>query len=191
MATVIATYPPVGQVTRLSGSDLTFHAVLETPRELAAEPWQLALYHSSNEGGEWTEVAFLPGSPDVGPSELHEASDATTRLYFSAKLALQSQLNFTVKSRQGPDHEWRWIRTEQGVEDGLVVVDKKATAEGDSDDLPDLIRDLNPDLRWKAEQSQSPGTRLWSIDATVDAAKEHESTYADVPLGVPWGGFSR
>jgi hypothetical protein len=100
-------------------------------------------------------------------------------------------LNFTVKFRQGPDHEWLWIHKELGVEDGIVVVEKKPTAEGDSDDLPDLIQDLNPDLKWKSHASQSPATRLWSIESGIDAAKEHESTYADVPLGVPWGQYLR
>jgi hypothetical protein len=191
MATFIATYPPLGQVTRLQDSDLTFHAVLEAPRELAAESWQLALWHSTGDTEEWAEAEFLAGSPGSGPSDLHEASDTTARLYFTAKLAIQYRLNFTVKFRQGPDHEWLWIHKELGVEDGIVVVEKKPTAEGDSDDLPDLIQDLNPDLKWKSHASQSPATRLWSIESGIDAAKEHESTYADVPLGVPWGQYLR
>ncbi|KAL2016362.1 hypothetical protein VTK56DRAFT_3820 [Thermocarpiscus australiensis] len=191
MAAFIATYPPLGQVTQLQDPQIALHAVLEVPDELATKPWQVVLWHARGHGGEWTATEFLPGALDSCPIGIHKADSPTTRLYFTASLAVQSSLNFTVKFRQGPDHDWRWVRSEQGVDDGVVVMRDTPTQDGDTDDLPDLIPDLNPDLRWTSHISQSPGTRLWSVEAKVDGAKNDESAYAEVPLGTPWGRFLR
>ncbi|KAK4152541.1 glycoside hydrolase [Chaetomidium leptoderma] len=195
MTTFIATYPPLGQVTtQLQDTNVPFYAVLEVPRELATAPWQLALWHSNNNGWEWAEVEFTPtpDAPDARPTELHEASGAKARLYFTAKLAVRSSVTFTVKFRQGTgDEEWRWVQAEQGSDDGVVVVDQRPTRDNDPEDLPDLIQELNPDLKWRGHMSQSPGTRLWSIEAGVGGATDEESAYAEVPLGIPWGRFLR
>jgi hypothetical protein len=192
MSASVATYPPLGQVTQLQGPDVAFHAVLEVPSELASEQWQLALWYSNGDGAEWAEAEFTPTQRDARPTDLHEPIGMTARLYFTAKLTVHFSMTFTVKFRQrASDEEWRWVRNEQGSDDGIVVIDQKPTREDDREDLPDLIRDLNPDLKWKSHMSQSPGTRLWSIEAGVDGAKEDESTFAEVPLGVPWGGFLR
>ncbi|KAK3897535.1 glycoside hydrolase [Staphylotrichum tortipilum] len=192
MSPVVATYPPLGQVTTLQDPAIAFHAVLEVPSNLVGAPWQLALWHSDGSGGEWTETQLLPSPPDVRPTDLHEVDDAKARLYFTGSVTAHSSLTFTVKYRRETDASgWMWARSEQGSEDGLVLVDQKPTREDDAEDLPDLIQDLNPALKWKSEMSQSPGTRLWSIDVGVDEATGDESAFADVPLGIPWGEYLR
>lgn len=192
MTAVIATYPPLGQATQLQDSDLAVHAVVEVPRDLVTEQWQLALWHLSGSEGKWAETEFIPDSQDSRPTDLHTANESTARLYFTAKVAVHSSLTFTVKFRQGASQgEWQWVRNEQGADDGIVVIDQKPTSDGDPEELPDLIHELNPDLKWKSHMSQAPGTRLWSIEAGVDGVKGDESAYADVPLGIPWGGFLR
>jgi hypothetical protein len=188
----IATYPPLGQVTLLKDPTVAIHAVFEVPPELASEAWELCLWYSNGDGREWAATEFTPDTPDVRPTDFHKANRTRTRLYFTAKLAVDSFLVFTVKYRQrAGEHEWCWVRNEQGSDDGIVVVEQKPTREGDPEDLPDLIQDLNPNLKWHSHMSQSPGTRLWSIEARVDAAKEDESAVVDIPLGIPWGRFGR
>jgi hypothetical protein len=191
MATFIATYPPLGQVTQLEDSAVVFHAVVEAPRELAAEPWQLVLWHSNSGDEDWTETELVPAAPDSRPSEFHGVDGALTMLFFTTRVAMKSSLNFTIKFRQNPDHDWQWVRNEQGSDDGIVLINQSPTREDGPDDLPDLIQDLNPNLRWRSHASQSPGTRLWSVEAAVDGAKEDRSTYAEAPLGIPWGRFLR
>lgn len=192
MTAFIATYPPLGQVTSLRGPNITVHAVLDVPRELAGAAWQVALWHAEDSGGEWSETKLLPSSPDARPTDLHEASRGMARLYFTAELTVQSLLTFTAKYRQGPDaSEWWWAKNEQGLDDGVVVVDQEPTRDSDPEDLPDLIQDLNPDLKWRGHMSQSPGTRLWSVEAGVDRATDDKSAFAEVSLGIPWGRFLR
>ncbi|KAK4097948.1 glycoside hydrolase family 36 protein [Parathielavia hyrcaniae] len=188
----VATYPPLGQVTLLKDPGVAIHAVLEVPLEDAAEPWQLSLWYRNGDGGNWALADFEAGSPDGLPTDLNDRDGTATRLYFTAKLEVASSLTFTVKYRRGAGkHEWRWARDDQGLDDGIVVVEQKQAQMGDLEDLPDMIQDLNTDFRWQSHMSQSPGTRLWSIEATVDGANEDQSAFVDLPLGIPWGRFLR
>jgi hypothetical protein len=190
--TFIATYPPLGQVTLLKDPSVAIHAVVQVPSEAAAVPWELSLWYSIGDGGEWALAEFIPDEPDIRPTDLHDANRTTTRLYFTAKLAVTSSLYFTVKYRQGAgEQEWRWVRNEQGSDDGVLVVEERPTRVADAEDLPDLIQDLNPDLKWRSHMSQSPGTRLWSVEAGVEGTREDESAVVDIPLGIPWGRFLR
>lgn len=193
MAAFVATYPPLGQVTVVQDSELIIHAVLDVPREPdSAAPWQLMLWHSSSEEGGWAETEFVPAAADDCPTDIHQASHSTLRQHFTARLAVNSLLKFTVKFRQcSGDQEWRWVRSQQDSDDAVVVVKQEAPQDGGPEDLTDVIQDLNPDLKWRSHLSQAPGTQLWSIEAKVDEAKDDESAYADVPLGVPWGRFLR
>ena len=195
MTVFIATYPPLGQISHTQSSDVVFTAVLEIPQNLAAEPWQIVLWHSGNDGEEWAEAVFNPGEHRVQSRILNENSEVLRRLHFTTSaLPVDSSMSFTVKFRQGPNHPWRWIREEMGLGDGMIVSNSVPIEEGDSEDLPDLIQNLNPSLSWKSHPSQCPNTRLWSVDANVDAAKDspgERSTFANLPLGVPWGSFRK
>ncbi|KAF7328418.1 Raffinose synthase Sip1 [Mycena venus] len=189
----IAAHPPMSQVSQLKNADVKFDAMLEVPKSLEREPWQLALWHSDPQGGdgEWVESAFGPTGRGEEPLLLQPAGDHLAKLYFTAHVTVQSFLAFTIKFRQRPDHEWRWIRDEQGMSDGVVIVDGAPVLKQTSDNLADLIQGLNPDIKWKPQVSQSPGTRLWSMEVPVDGAENDTSGTADLPLGIPWGGFLR
>ena len=189
MAVFLATYPPLGQVTKAKQLGTVIHAILEVPKDLATEPWQLLLWHCNGEGG-WTETTFVSGELDNYPPALDEADKVPARLYFTSKIAVTSSVNFTVKFRQSPSHDWRWIRGEQGLDDGTVVLDSNPAQDSDAKDLPDLIRFFNRDLKWKSVLSQTPRTRLWSIEIGVKGAEKDESAIADVSLGIPWLGGS-
>lgn len=196
MSPFIATYPPLEQITQLKKASVTFHAVLEVPKSAAPDSWQLALWHSTGScdgrKASWVETPFAPSGQSNFPSTLHDPSDQLSRLHFAVDLNVQSSLSFTIKFRQGLDSDWRWVRNEQGLGDGYVVVDDGALKSSDSEDLPDLIHGLNPTLKWSSHMSQCPGTRLWTIEVPVDGAKDDDnSTFSNVPLGTPWGGFLR
>lgn len=188
----VSTYPPLGQVTQLKSEAVSFVAVLEAPQGQGSEPWEVAIWHSvaSGKDPEWTEHGLTPSGEDQVPSTLQPIGDAP-RLYFAGTLSVQTSLNFTVKFRPGPGHPWRWIRDEQGMGDGIIVINDDLDQKDTESDLPDLIPDLNPDLKWKSLMSQCPGTRLWDIEAAAPASQNDESAVVDIPLGTPWGSFLR
>ncbi|KAK0655670.1 glycoside hydrolase superfamily [Cercophora newfieldiana] len=189
MVAFIATHPPLEQVSQVQGPDVTFTALLEIPGRLAAEPWEVALWYEG-EGGEWAEARFGRVGEGKGEGELHVSREGLERLYFTTEpVSVRTSTAFTVKFRQRPDHEWRWIRDEQGMGDGVVIVGGDAVKAGEN--LPDLIQQLNPALTWKSHMSQCPNTQLWSVQAAAPGTTGETSAFVDIPLGIPWGKFVR
>jgi hypothetical protein len=188
----MSTYPPLGQVTQLKTGDVDFVAILDVAETHASSLWEVALWYSNSadQSQEWVEHRLDRSDSRRSPSDL-QALQGASRLYYGGKLSVKSPLKFTVKFRSGPDQQWRWIRDEAGMGDGIVVINDNLDKSDTESKLPDLIQGLNPDFKWRSLTSQSPGTRLWSIEAPVDAAQGEESKIVDLPLGIPWGGFLR
>lgn len=187
MKVCIQSYPPLGQVTLVQGNEVTLTCVLEIPSFRAIEPWEVSLWHSVD-GSEWKSVGLLGMESSQTPQSLQELSDSTSRFYFSTTLSLKRSIQFTVRFRHGSGEEWRWIRDEQGLKDGSVV---KTAASIISDQLLELIPDLNPEWTVSSRVSQSPGTLLWALETQISPVKEDNSTYRDVEIGTPWGSFLR
>ncbi|KAE8443523.1 hypothetical protein EG329_001763 [Mollisiaceae sp. DMI_Dod_QoI] len=186
MKAYISTYPALGQVTQINKSTSVFTALLEVDESRASDPWQISLWHS--DGGEWREVPMDPLRGEKGsPAELQASKTILTRLYFTTPLAIHLPTNFTIKFRGGPDQSWKWVKDHQGTRDGVVIL-KTVTSQADiSSELGDYVQGLNPALTSKNYRSQSPGTTLWSVEASVEAAQGEKSTIKDVKFGLPWG----
>ncbi len=156
----ISTYPPLGQVSQMKDETFDVLALLEVPKFLAQEPWQLApvafrkwrRLGRDSSSSKWTRQGTIC-STNAGRTAL-------TPVLHCPLCPVRSSLNFTVKFRSAAEHEWRWIREEQDMGDGIVIMDGKPTLEMISENLSDLIHDLNPNVTWKSHMSQSPGTRL-------------------------------
>ncbi|TQN68528.1 putative galactinol--sucrose galactosyltransferase 6, partial [Colletotrichum shisoi] len=188
MKALIQSYPPLGQYTQVSNGRLTVTAVLEIPASRANEPWEVALWHSSDEAG-WVETVLTRVLDENAPTTLQTVPDHVRRLFYSASVAFNKSLQFTLKFRHSNGEPWRWTRDELGVGDGTVVLNAKPVSESVSKRFDDIVPDLNPAWEVKSLMSQCPGTRLWSLKAAVDGIEGDVSQLADFSLGVPWGGF--
>lgn len=187
MGAAISVWPPLGQVTQVQRGNVGFIALLEVPTDQAKQPWEVALWHSA--GGDWNETILSPA--ERTPSTLQTPNDSVVRTWFQGVVPVNSLINFTVKYRSGSEQEWRWIRDEHGVGDGTVVLSSNQTTEALSDDFNKILKGYDPSISVKPCQSQCPGTRLWALEASVEAAKGEDSTFVDFNLGLPWGGFLR
>ncbi|KAM0564587.1 hypothetical protein ACHAPJ_000802 [Fusarium lateritium] len=187
MKVVLQSFPPLGQVTSVRGKHVTLTAVLEIPKFRAHEPWEVSAWHSSD-GSDWKDLKLDPVEEVSGTQTLQSPADSVSHSYFTSSFSFDTSVQFTLKFRHSPDADWRWIRDEQGLNDGLVA----NTAVGvSSSNLPDLIPDLNSkDWAIKSCLSQSPGTSLWSLEAVVPPANGDDSTYRDITIGTPWGSFA-
>ncbi|CZR55817.1 related to seed imbibition protein Sip1 [Phialocephala subalpina] len=186
MKAYISTYPALGQVTQIEKSTSVFTALLEVDESRASDPWQISLWHS--DGGDWREVPMDPLRGEQGrPTELQAFNSTFIRLYFTTPLAIHLPTNFTLKFRNGPDQSWKWVKDHQGTQDGVVLLKTVTGQEAISNDLRDYVQGLNPELKSKNYRSQSPGTTLWTVYASVEAAQGEKSTFKDIRLGVPWG----
>ncbi|ROW07669.1 hypothetical protein VMCG_03367 [Cytospora schulzeri] len=187
MGASVSIWPSLGQITQVQKPKVNFIAVLEAPVDQANQPWEVALWHSTGEDNDWSETILSP--TQKAPSTLQKTSDSTSRSAFEGEISIQSLLNFTVKFRSGPDQPWRWIRDEQGMGDGTVILSSDLTTSALSDDFDSILQGYDANVKVKSFQSQCPGTRLWSLETKVQGAKGDDSTFADVNLGLPWGGF--
>lgn len=191
MGASVSVYPPLGQVTQVQKETVQVTVLLEVPTDQAQQSWEIALWHSSQGQGqdEWAETRLA--STEKTPSTLQNVDISVSRLCFSGQLSVQAQVNFTVKFRSGSDQDWRWSRDEQGFSDGTIVVNTTTTASALPDDFSEILQGYDSQIHVRSTQSQCPGTRLWTVEAHAEPAKGEDSTFTDVNLGVPWGGFLR
>ncbi|KAI1331331.1 glycoside hydrolase family 36 protein [Xylariaceae sp. FL0255] len=191
MAIRLCSYPPLGQMTCLQICDVLFSVALEVPSGSAGEHWEIALWYCSD-NAEWEETAIPAATSCNNPTSLQPTSSHSKLIFFSTHVRVSSSLSFTFKFRSTPTQHWRWAREELGlIEDGLILAEPIHTLLDLPDELSGVIHGLNPDLETRPVHSQTPGTRLWTVETSVAAAKGHQSAHADVKLGNPWGGFSR
>lgn len=192
MKTYISTFPPLGQVSLVDQDTTNLTALLEVDESRASDPWEVLLWHLEN--GEWQGTPLVR-SQDVSkhPTYLRGERQAAAHLYFVTHDAIPLPRSFTVKFRPAPDQSWRWAKDHQGIQDGSVVLRTVTAQEAISTSLGDYIEHLNPELKYTNHRSQSRGTTLWEVSASVPAASSEQSTFVDVSFGLPWGGgkFSR
>ena len=179
-----ATHPPLGQVSRVPTQDVGFTVVLQVPLSQAHEPWEAALWHSTD-GGEWSQAQGSRRPNEETPFEFQRKSTSTTSLYFSVNLTISAICTFTLRFRPGQDEPWRWARDESGTADGTVIV-QKPKGPNSSDDIRDVMEYLSPEWTAVPQQSQAPRTRLWSVHAGIAGAQDEMSARKEIPMGIPW-----
>lgn len=188
MGASVSVFPPLGQVTQVQSQNVHVTVLLEVPADQAQQQWDVALWRSAGDDV-WAETPLAPAHKT--PSTLQHVDGSRSRFWFEGRVEVSSLLNFTVKFRSSPDEEWRWARDEQGVGDGTIIVNSTPTTATLPDDFGSILHGHDSAVKVKPTQSQCPGTRLWTIEAHAEAAKGDDSTFTDVNLGVPWGGFLR
>ncbi len=194
MRLLLSSYPPLSQVTQTGLREIVFYALLEVDQTRASKPWQVALWHCSGGGGsdeQWVETALARTAVEDEPRVLQSLDASLARLYFHGKLPVHPSRRFTLKFREAPDHEWLWVRDAQRMEDGMVIVNTAPGQESTAQEPADIVKDLNPALKVRSAASQCPGTELWTFEAAVPGADGDSSSFTDIEVGLPWGGFLR
>lgn len=188
MEAMITSYPPLGQVTLIDGTTTAFMVLLETDKSRVPNGWEVSLWHKN--GIEWRESPLKPLRDSVIDIPMVTQASNEVRshhLYFTATVDVASPMSFTLKFRTAPDQPWRWAKDHQGTLDGTVL-SKSMIHESRTENLHDLIKNLNPIVEAKKVLSQSPDTSVWSVTAPVPAADGEKSAMMDVNFGLPWAG---
>ncbi|KAI1459461.1 glycoside hydrolase family 36 protein [Annulohypoxylon moriforme] len=190
----VSSYPPTGQATQLQDGDFQFTVLLGVDNDLANDPWEVAVWHSSLDGDtvkDWVETPLSPTPPSHSPVLLHDFNPSDTQLRFSAPFSISSLMKFTLKWRNGHSQPWTWMNNRlDSISDGVVVINPKVALNTASTSLSDIISGLNPKLRVNTAASQTLNTQLWTLRAGVGSSNDY-SAYADVDIGTPWGGALR
>lgn len=176
----VVSYPPLGQVTVVkTGKPATFNVLLEVDESRASDEWHVAVWFSSDD--EWRQVDLKPAALTITSFDQPHEHDSV-HLQFSGELPQQSITNFTIKFRSGSD--WKWVRDNQGAQDGTII--SRPTFE--AQDLTDLVGDLNPAFQWSQVLSETPKTSVWSVTTSIDGADGIHSAFKTVKFGRPWKG---
>lgn len=187
MRPLLQTYPLLGQVVCTNDESVEIQAILKVPRAQGREEWEVVLWYSADKS-EWSESQFREVDVGLQPQSLQSPSESTIDIYFSTTVAYRSCLSFTVKFRCESSKGWTWARDEYGFDDGVIVRPESLSA---SANLPDLIHNLNPEWKVKERMSQSPKTRLWSLESSMPCPEGDVSSLRTIRVGTPWGSFLR
>lgn len=189
MRVSITSYPPLGQVSVVNGIVAQFTVLLETDESRASGPWEVSLWHSR--GTEWFDTPLdLLKDPAVFPTSLVTSSSnqgTSTSLYFRGELQLDSVTNFTLKFRTDSDQPWKWVKDQQGARDGTVIANSRIV-HSKTEELSDIVGDLNPVFKSNKVMSDTPNTSVWSVTAPAESANGDKSSFADIKFGKPWSG---
>lgn len=190
----IQTYPPLGQISPFRTGQLKFCAVLNDSTNQIDEFWEVSLWHSID-GAEWAGAQLVPVRPEDVPTSLHHDASSSTCCYYEGSFEFKQSMHFTLTYRKSKGSAWAWSRDECGLGDGTVVLQATAAL---SEDLKDLIKDLNPEWKVSSCLSQTPRTLLWSlctkspiVDSTLGGQSGDVSTYRDIAIGGLKEGHSR
>ncbi|KAF7597229.1 hypothetical protein BBP40_008071 [Aspergillus hancockii] len=118
---------------------------------------------------------------------------------FSEEIQLPSQggcAQFTVRYRVNPDTDWQWVNQQQNAKDGELAFAAR-NPEPDTCNLADLsvasakeelgkyFDSLSSDLEVESRNSEAPESTLWHLSGKVVSAKDGQSGFTSVALGVP------
>ncbi|KAG5980311.1 hypothetical protein E4U55_004159 [Claviceps digitariae] len=188
MRALVQSYPPLGQVTVVRTSRQSLTVILEVSADREREPWEASLWTSVDEEA-WHEVKLSRTEDHLKPRLLQKQPAGSTFLYFSGHLYLQKCAKFTVKFRPSGDKTWRWVRDEDGLGDGIILLQFPGFTSENCSRLH--IPDLKSEWTVTSEISQSPGTRLWSLQCPIKGSAGNDSSVRTVEVGTPWGSFLR
>lgn len=185
----LQSYPDLDAVTRVETGEQPITVVLEVPQYFAKERWEVTVWHSTDEN-EWCALDLQLLAGEQSPVDLQADLPNLARLSFQGALSFKKSIKFTIKFRHGNNQPWVWVRDEYGLGDGHIVSSTAASARQASD-IVDLIPNLNKEWTVTSLLSQSPETKLWSLEADIPASKNDTSAYRDLDIGTPFGALHK
>ncbi|KAK7223724.1 hypothetical protein V2G26_011727 [Clonostachys chloroleuca] len=185
---ILQTYPPLGQATLVGDGHINIRLVLQTySHDEKEDQWEVLLWHSIDESG-WSEASFHQVDKHNEPHDLQDVSVQRINRFYEVPVDFQRSLKFTLKFRQNLRSLWVWVRDEHGFDDGIIV---RQVTQPRSKDLGDFLGDLNPEWKVTGCLSESPGTQLWSLKASIPLATDDKSGTRSIRIASPPASFLR
>lgn len=192
----ISSYPPLGQVSVVEKVTTFFTVAIEVKPDHISNLCQASLWHSDGEDQNWLEECMSPWPNSSDPPIVLHASKKQQiygQIFFTAMLDIKLIKRFTIKFRNSPDQPWNWSRDLSGISDGIIILKHISLEKDTSDDLRYYIPGLSPLLQSNKSAGKYIGMVLWSIEASIEAARKDKSRWKTINFGMPWGkmGFLR
>lgn len=187
MQVTVASYPPLGQVTKLATPNVKFSCVLHVETLHAGESWQVLLRFALIASDEWEEVDLKPAKGSFFTT-CRQPNVGKTQLLFQGEICISATIRFELRFRRAHDGPWVTAQEDPGL-DSIVVLALETAGRGKSPNLNDYMQDINPDLRSRfVGDGSKPGISSWIVEAPVEAAQGGVPHMTQVMFGNPSGG---
>ncbi|KAJ5362568.1 hypothetical protein N7541_003412 [Penicillium brevicompactum] len=202
----ITSYPPLGQVTCLRRSQLSFSeralqftVTIDSSSAFPAQRWEAQIWHNIT-GSEWTALPLQEcNTTHAALLNGNQHDNQYYRHVFSEEIILSGDgghAKFTVRFRTGPDADWQWANQKHPVSDGEIIYhpshsDLRTTRPGDISQsrtevgLGKYIDNLSNELGIVSRSSEAPGALLWSVTGEIPPVSDGSSSLKHLVLGTP------
>lgn len=181
--------PPFGQSTIIPKEQHSVKFTVLLGSSDDQEKPEVSVWHNHNGEHDWAELRLKATIDDEKIPIFSQASNRnSTRIVFTGELSGLPKhghlVNFTIKSRPGPNGPWRWIKDSTGISDGSLHYQSCADfTKHNSYELKHWFDDISSDIKVSYETPETEKTQLYSLTCPVNAAKDPESGYQHHILG--------
>lgn len=183
---VVATYPPLGVVTKLTATTINFSCVLKDVLGSQDTAWEVKLFYTSIDSHEWEEHDLDPSEARLfEPCNRNNARELSR--VFEANIEISDVVRFRLSFRQNFGEPWIEVGAHPESEGILIPAPKCHTKI--SLDIHHHMQELNPELRSKLlDDGSDTGVVSWMVEASVEAASGESPYMTQVMFGKPFGG---
>ncbi|KAI0149272.1 raffinose synthase or seed imbibition protein Sip1-domain-containing protein [Pestalotiopsis sp. NC0098] len=183
---VVATYPPLGVVTKLTATTINFSCVLKDVLGSQDAAWEVKLFYTSIDSHEWEEHDLDPSEATLFEPYNRNSARELSRV-FEANIEISDVVRFRLMFRRNLGAPWIEVGAHPECEGILIPAPKGQTKI--SLDLHHHMHELNPELRSKL-LDDGADTRVvsWMVEAPVEAASGESPYMTQVMFGKPFGG---
>lgn len=187
MSPSVVTYPPLGQVTRITTPSLEFSCILQLESQHRNKPWEVVLRYAPVHSDTWNEVVLTRSQRAV--LHAHKQPDTTDEILYETAIELTTALQFEIMYRSGHTEPWTTAEQEAKANNIIVLAPQVSDLGKKSASLNDYLEDLNRDLKVRLlSDSANAEVTSWLVETPVAPAPGEFPHMEQVMLGQPFGG---
>lgn len=192
---LLACDPPLSQTAVVAEKVVNFTVLLEVEDEDGKRNWDVAIWHNSTVGQEWTALNLSARKDPLkmiqSPLQPQLIPGTHRKYFFVGSLtrppALSESVLFTVRFRE-KGGEWQWINDHSSHKDGEICFQNLGPI---SSHLSAFLQDFDGVLQVESLvqdsilTKKSPEMSLWTLTSPIEAARQQQSAFRCIKLGLP------
>lgn len=183
---IVATYPPLGVVTKLVATTVKFSCVLKDVVGIQDATWQVKLSYASIDSHEWEEHDLNPSEARFFQSRNRSHAREYYRV-FEADIEILDAVRFRLSLRRNMGEPGIEVGADTASESIMIPASKSYSKKSLS--IHDYMQELNSELQSKLlDDGSNTGIVSWMVEAPVEAASGDSPYMTQVMFGKPFSG---
>ncbi|KAH6653197.1 raffinose synthase or seed imbibition protein Sip1-domain-containing protein [Truncatella angustata] len=188
MQAEIFSYPPLGQVTKVTVPEVSFTCVLNLDLQCMTGDWQVLLRYTSIGSDTWQEDILTRSERHILKSQ-GQKDPTRIQLSFETKILITAAIRFETRARHGSKGAWITALGDSKLDSIVTLADVTDSRNQKLLDINDYISDLNPELRSRLLGNDlKSNVTSWIVEVPVEAAQGEAAHMTQVMFGKPFGG---